>query len=420
MSQINELKESRAKILNEAKSIIAKAKDEFRDLSTEESVKADTIYADFDKLGERVNTLEKTSKLELAEGELRQAVRKTSPSQIANGTKAHVGDAMRNWFLMGSDRHKPSLDAIDNAARADINLSSNKATIRALTKTGNTDLVAWREFFDGFERYLKYYGSAVNVVTEIQTDTGVDMPIPVFSDENNTGRWLGETTAATSTDPLTLGVTLKAWKASSDELSVSVEMLQDSQTALEVLLPMLLGERIGRLTNAAVTNGDGTAKPRGILLDAAASTIVSTGSGAVPTVTIDHLLDLKYAVDTAYRAAPAAKRGYMFHDRFLAQIRKAKDASNRYFADPFQAGPGTLDGENIFVNADVPSTGVNAKIACYGDFSRYLLRRVSDVQFLRLDEVRAREGMVVFLAFSRLDGRLLNPNAVKTLAAPAV
>ncbi len=419
MSQINELKESRAKILSEAKGVIAKAKDETRDLTAEESNKVDSIYADFDKLGERINTLEKTSKLERAEGELRQAVRKTSPNAMPS-TKASVGDAMRNWFLMGSDRYKPSLDAIDNAARSDINLGSNKATIRALTKTGNTDLVAWREFFDGFERYLKYYGSAVNAVTEFATDTGVDMPIPVFDDTNNTGRWLGETTAATSTDPVTSGVVLKAWKASSDEVSVSVEMLQDSQTALELLLPMLLGERIGRLQNAAVTNGDGTAKPRGILLDAAASTIVSTGSGAVPTVTIDHLLDLKYSVDPAYRNAPAAKRGFMFHDKFLAQIRKAKDSSNRYFADPFQAGPGTLDGENIFVNADVPSTGVNAKIACYGDFSRYLLRRVSDVQFLRLDEIRAREGMVVFMAFSRLDGRLLNPSAVKTLAAPAV
>jgi HK97 family phage major capsid protein len=188
---------------------------------------------------------------------------------------------------------------------------------------------------------------------------------------------------------------------------------------MEMLLPELLGERIGRLLNEAITIGDGVSKPTGIVPSATASGVVAGGSGANPTVTIDNWYDLKYSVDPAYRNAPAATRGFMMHDRYLAAIRKSKDAQGRYFADPFNSGPGTLDGDPIHINADVPTTGVNARIGCYGDYSRYLARQVMAVTFFRLDQIRIRDGVIVFMALARWDGKLLNSSAVKTIAAPA-
>ncbi|QEL13878.1 phage major capsid protein [Limnoglobus roseus] len=422
MNDLTQLKESRAKLLHDAKSIIQTAKGEGRDLNGDESKQVEGMYADFDKFGERLNTLEKTSKLEQAEAELKVAYRKTSPTTIRTPEeKPDLGNAIRSWMLTGTDTYRATPEALDNAARCGVNLNSSRASVRMLSTASTTgqQLVQWKEFTDAYERYLKYYGAVVNVVTQIGTETGVPLPIPVFDDTNNTGRWLSEGTTVTSTDPTVSSVSLGAWKLSSDEIPVSIELIQDSQTALDQLLPLLLAERMGRALNNAVTVGDGSSKPRGILLDATASGVVTTGTGAAPTVSIDNLLDLKYSVDKAYRDAPSATKGFMMHDKFLAQVRKSKDGQNRYFADPFQSGPGTLDGEPIIINNDMPSSGVNAKLVAYGDYSKYWLRNVLDIQFLKLSEVRARDGMVCFLAFARYDGRLINPNAVKYVAAPA-
>jgi HK97 family phage major capsid protein len=280
-------------------------------------------------------------------------------------------------------------------------------------------MTSYREFTSKFELYQKFYGRALDLVTILPTETGVTLPIPRFDDTNNKGRWLAEGGTVTNTDPIPTSITLGAYKASSDEVPLSVELLQDGQVAMGNLVPMLLGERIGRLKNEAVTVGTGTNQPYGIMTRATASGVVLAGTNASPTYDFDKFLDLKYSVDVAYRNAPAAKRGFMLNDAVLAKLRKLKDTNNRYLADPFTSGPGTIDGDPIHLNNDVLATGVSAKVAAYGDYSKYLWREVAAVTFMRLNEIRAREGKVVFLAWCRSDGDLINTSAVKTLANPA-
>jgi hypothetical protein len=42
-----------------------------------------------------------------------------------------------------------------------------------------------------------------------------------------------------------------------------------------------------------------------------------------------------------------------------------------------------------------------------------------EVTFYRLDQIRILDGKIVFMAFARADGRLLNTSAVKYLKNPA-
>jgi HK97 family phage major capsid protein len=44
----------------------------------------------------------------------------------------------------------------------------------------------------------------------------------------------------------------------------------------------------------------------------------------------------------------------------------------------------------------------------FGDFSKYIVRKVKDFSVLRLDERYAEIGQVAFLAFSRVDGQLVD------------
>jgi HK97 family phage major capsid protein len=444
VNELQKLKEQRATVLAAAKEIITRAQarpEAERDLTAEENHKVDEAYAEFDRLGTKIDTLERMSRLQRAEEQLAEGVRRTAPARPAvpeaEAPTADVGEGLRAWFLRS--RGRLSEGQRENAQRCGIDLNSPELTVRfnpagevsllngegdsfrrdLITTSGTSGLTSWREFYAGYEKYEKFYGRARDMVTVVQTASGVAMPVPTFDDTSNTGQWLSEGTTVAQTDPTVGSVTIGAFKASSDEIPISIELLQDGQVSMNAILPMLLGERIGRLKNKGIVNGAGTTEPRGILLDAANSAIVLAGTNAAPTYSWDDWLDLKSTVDPVYRAAPADKRGFLMHDTVLRKLRKLKDSQNRYLADPFNPGPGTLDGDPIFVNNDVPATGISAKVGAYGDYSRYMWREVMEVTFYRLDQIRIRDGKIVFLAFARCDGRLLNTSAVKYLKNPA-
>lgn len=447
MNELLQLKEKRATLLAAAKEIIARAQarpEAERDLTAEENTKVDQIYAEFDRHGRRVETLERMSTLERAEAQMNEVVRRTAPARpsvLDHAAAPDRAEAVRAWMLRGHGTI--SQEQVLNASLCGVDVNSNAITIRfgaegvigvysgdptvsggpvrrdLATTSGSSAMVQWKEFTSNFDKALQFRGRVLDRVTRIRTVTGVDLPIPKIDDTANRGRWLGEGSATTNTDPTLSSAALKAFKASSDKVPISIEALQDDQVSMNMILPMLLGERIGGLFNLAATRGAGTTEPTGILTDAAASGVVIAGTNASPTYKWDDFLDLKYSVDPAYREAPAEKRGFMTSDTVFGKLRKLKDSQNRYYADPFQAGPGTFDGDPIFLNNDVLATGTNAKVAAYGDYSRYWWRDVQEVTFYRLNEVGMLNGQVVFLAFARADGKLINTSAVKTLANPS-
>lgn len=448
MNEVQKLKEQRATTLAAAKEIITRCKgrpEGEQDLTAEENAKVDQLYAEFDRLGKRIETVERMSTLERAEAQLNEVTRRTAPpspsSVLSHAQPASVCEAVRAWMLRGhgvthEQAHNANLVGIDvNSAAITIRMSAEGGVIGAYngepsatnqpirrdiaTTTGSSGMVQWREFTSQFDKALAFRGRMLEKVTRIRTASGVDLPVPKVNDTSNRGRWLAEGSSTTNNDPTLSSVTLKAFKASSDKVPISIEALQDDQVTMNMLLPMILGERIGGLFNQAATVGAGTTEPTGVMTEASASGVTIAGTNANPTYSWDDLLDLKTSVDPAYREADASKRGFMLSDTVFRKYRKLKDGNSRYFVDPMQPGPGFIDGDPIFLNNDVAATGVDAKVAAYGDFSRYFWRDVMEVTFYRLDQVAILDGKIVFLAFARADGRLTNTSAVKTLKNPA-
>jgi len=441
VNEILKLKEKRATLLAAVKEIMSRAKarpEAEQDLTAEEGAKVDELYAEFDKAGKKIETLERQTTLERAEAQMAEVTRRTSPagSVLADSHPADYGEAVRAWMLRGQG---VSHDQVLNAQRVGLDLNAQAITIRyrpegvtgvfngegapirrdLATTTGSSAMVQWKEFTDRFDKALQFRGDMLNMCTVLRTVSGVDLPVPKVDDTANRGRWLAEAGASTNTDPTLAQTTLKAFKACSDKVPISVEALQDDQVTMNMLLPMILGERIGGLFNKGATIGAGTTEPTGVITEATASGVVIAGTNASPTYSWDDLLSLKYTVDPAYRKAPAAQRGFIMSDTVFGKYRKLKDGQSRYFSDPFQPGPGTIDGDPIFLNNDVLATGISARVAAYGDYSRYYWRQVMEITFYRLDQIQMLSGQVVFIAFARADGRLINTSAVKTLANPA-
>ena len=140
---------------------------------------------------------------------------------------------------------------------------------------------------------------------------------------------------------------------------------------------------------------------------------------------VDDLVDLEHSVNRAYRMAK--KCGWMMADSSLKVVRKIKDGQSRpIFVPGYETGvpggaPDTLLGRPITINDDVAAMAANAKSILFGDFRKYVIRRVMDLTMFRMtDSAFTLNGQVGFVAFMRMGGNLIDAGgAVKYYANSA-
>ncbi len=118
------------------------------------------------------------------------------------------------------------------------------------------------------------------------------------------------------------------------------------------------------------------------------------------------LVNLKHSVDPSYRQ----RVGYMFHDNTLGQLKRILDKFGRPLWTPGIAvgEPSTINGYQYSINQAMPQIAPSATTMAFGDFSKFIIRRVSQMSVRRLGERYAEFDEVSFLAFERVDSRLMD------------
>ncbi|MFN9292921.1 MAG: phage major capsid protein, partial [Planctomyces sp.] len=121
---------------------------------------------------------------------------------------------------------------------------------------------------------------------------------------------------------------------------VSWELLQDNTYNIEQELRTVFAPRFGRKLNEDCTTGNGSGNPNGVVT---ASTLGKTAASATAFTYLE-ILDLKHAIDPAYRNSPSF--GFMMNDAVLLAIKKLVDGENRPLWMPsYVAGqPDRIDG----------------------------------------------------------------------------
>lgn len=438
MENIESLRELRNKSLAEARAIHAKGEAEKRALTPEEQAAFDSLMAEVDDHEVRISALEgaapqsndnadaavaRSSKLAKAEEASKKvAVRKSAPIEAPSyvrdfNDKQSTEDkklALRGWLGYHSiegitDRQREA------AQRSGLDLHNNKLSFRlggkaprnvqearAQSLTGSAGgYTVPAGFLNQLEESLLAFGGMREVATVLRTDSGNDLPIPTVNDTGNVGAILAENSQVAEQDMTFAQITLKAYKYSSKLVRVSAELLQDTAIDLESFIGNALGNRIARILNTHFTTGDNSSKPQGVVN---AGTGVTCASASA--ITYGELLDLQHSVDPSYRA----NARFMMHDSTLKAIRKLVDDQNRpiFQADITGASPGTLLGMPIVINQDIATIATGAKAIVCGDFSKYIIRDVTDFTLLRLEERYADYHQVGFVGFSRHDGRILD------------
>ena len=403
MNRILELKQKRAALIDEAGKILTKAADEKRALTAEEDAQYAAIFADAEAHGRTAAAEERQAGI-AAELATSREQRADNAGVSADQVREQRAAAIRNYLLSGS---------VDENHRSILLPGSQSAPDFRAAQTVGTGASGGYTVPQGFWAEviaaMKFYGGMRKARTRvINTTMGNALPIPTSDDTSNTGRLLAENGAITNTAVAFGQVTLNAYKWSSDSLLVPLELLQDSGVDIEAFLIARLAERLGRVQNTYFTTGTGSSQPQGVVVG---STLGKTGAaGQTSTILYNDLVDLKYAVNRAYRQ----NAEWMMNDATLAVILKLVDGQSRplfesQFNVSLQSGePDKLLGQNVIVNNDMATMAASAKSVLYGDFANYWIRDVMSMLMLRLNERYIDNGQVGFIGFMRSDGRLVD------------
>ena len=439
-----ELRENRGPMAKRIRELADLANDGNRDFTPEEQQNWDQINTDYSDLTRRIERSEQAEEIEARQvavvndhgiGSRSMIGREAAQQRGGHAgpvTAEHRALALQAWMLTQCDHdlrgeHREACRRTGvNPRRKDFDLSFRtdwyprvRAEMRAQTVGTDTEggFTVPEGFVNSLERSLLAFGGVRQVADVIRTATGNDLPWPTTNDTGNSGSLLSEAGSVSTTDVTFGSLTLNAYKYTSDFVKVSSELMTDSAFNLERILGEMLGERIARILNTHFTTGDGSSKPKGIVVASSVGKTTATTS----VIIADELIDLVHSVDPAYR--PNA--GFMMHDNTVAALRKLKTTDLQYIWQPGldSSTPDRLLGANVTVNQDMASSiGSQTKNILYGDFSKYKIRDVAGMRLRRLDERFADTDEVAFVAFSRHDGDLLDSGTdpVKHLITKAV
>lgn len=276
-------------------------------------------------------------------------------------------------------------------------------------------------FSNKLEDMMKWYGGMLDACAIELDPIGGTLRYPTGDDTAETGNIITPQGTASTVQDMTFGrVLFGDWTIDSGIIKASEEFMQDERVQfLSNFLQQRLAARCGRKVNSVLTNGTGTNAPYGLTV-ASTSTGITTASATA--ITKAELIKHIHTVDKAYRSGPSV--GWMLHDETLGYL-KTLDVGNTDTVQIFYPGlaVGQVDrllGYKIFVNNDLTALTSSLPVAAtkhiyFGDFSKYVIRKIRDISISRNDFLYWAEREVGFMGWLRLDGNLINQNAIKAL-----
>lgn len=203
-------------------------------------------------------------------------------------------------------------------------------------------------------------------------------------------------------------VKIEAYKVATT-IRVSDELLEDSGFDLEAFIIDQFADRIAQAEEQAFLYGDGKAKPLG-LIHQLEREVVTEAAGKIST---DDLLELIHAIPPKYRDGAVL----LMHDSTLRELYKLQTANGHYiWNENLKKGqPLTILGHRVITSPVMPMIESGKMPILFGNFSFYTIGDRQHRRVKRLNEVYAQQGQVAYIMSQRVDGKLLDKNAIAAL-----
>lgn len=415
-----ELREKRAKLAAELRSIVEKGT-----LTAEDKAQFDKIDADQKAVYEDLRRVEA---LETIEGELKEVRsvgigRENRTVTIEAKPDQRQLEAWRSYLVNGVNDMPSDL----------------LSELRALTLSGTSGYTAPPIPNSQYIELLRNFSDIRQApITVVPTATGNTIPFPVLDDTSNTasGPTAENTDVGSASDPSINQINLSAYMVTSGVLKTSRQFLRDSIIPAEQWLNEKVAERIAVKQNGLFTTGTGSSQPQGIVTGAASGVALSTGHASalgVGSSGTDYVGAAKDLISNLYglvgsvykRYQVAGKTGFMMNFNTLLNLQKYVDGQGRQLIQPtvsasIAEGPAyTLLGYPIWINSDIADIGASAKPILFGNFSNFYVRDVGTIAVDRLDERYAEYLVVGFNGYHAVDSKVMNSNAIKYLQMSA-
>lgn len=287
-------------------------------------------------------------------------------------------------------------------------VTSNKEIRNALQEGTNSEggYLVPEEFENRVIDKLKELNVFRRYANVIRTNSKHAIPVEASA---GVAAWIAEEGQYQGTDPAFGQVVLDAYKVG-QMIKVSDELLEDTQFDLEGYLAEQLASAIAAAEEEAFCTGNGTGKPTGIFTAATGDPAITTA--AADKITADEIIDLIYSLKAPYRR----NARFYLNDSTIKVIRKLKDGTGNYIWQPalMEGQPDRLCGYPVEAT-QAPTIAAGALVIAFGDLGYYWIADRTDMDIRRLNELYAENGQVGFRGSRRVDGKLVQTEAVKLL-----
>jgi HK97 family phage major capsid protein len=393
MNKIQELREQRAKIWEQAKVFLDEHRQENGLIKPEDNETYEKMEDEVVNLGKEIERLEHQ---EAMDRELSAAISKplaSRPEKMKEEKTGRASDSYRAAFW-GAMRNKVN-PSVQNALQ--------------IGEDSEGGFLVPDEYENQLIQALQEANVLRNLCNVINTSHG-DRKIPVVA-SHGSAAWMDEEGAFTESDDAFTQVTLSAYKLGT-MLKVSDELLNDSYFGLEAYIAAEFARRIGAAEEEGFLTGNGSSKPTGLLHTTGGASLGVTAASAT-AINIDEVLDLYHSLKSSYRKNAT----FLVNDATIKALRKLKDGQGQYLWQPsVQAGtPDTILNRPVVTSQYMPTAAAGEKTILFGDFKYYWIADRQGRTFKRLNELYAANGQVGFLASQRLDAKLILSEAIKVL-----
>lgn len=402
MPNVVELKQERARLIGEARSILDTAEAANRDLEGQEVETYGRLDSEITALTNRIQ---------------RQEEQDRRDREMAGRDDQPGGPADRDPG--GEENLEDQFRALARGERKNVEISWNRGDVeraqRDLTK--GTDTAGGHTVDQSFVGRLYEFLTERSAIrqtnaTVLTTGSGEPLLVPKVT-AHGSASIVAEGGTIGESDPTFGQVELGAFKYG-QLIQLSSELVTDTAVNLLDFVARDAGRGLGEASGAHFVTGSGSGQPTGVTQD----TSLGVTAASATAITADEIIDLYFAVIGPYRR----NSYWMLNDSVLAAIRKLKDSNGQYLWEPSLRNgvPDRILSRPVVTDHNMADAAANAVTVLFGDFSGYYIRDVGTMRFERSDHFAFDSDLVTFRSIMRTDGKLVDTTgAVKHLVQAA-
>lgn len=444
MATLFDLKEQRAGLISQQRSMIDKADEEKRALSADELSAIKKIDEDIDPLDDQIRRYEATK--EAREHNQRRYERvKEEREEARRGTLAEISgakggddeavkslnDHLHDCITGGATRKEALASFIKTYGSSVNNASVRRAASRFILSgahsltpqdkaalqeraglqmdvdaSGGT-LVMPEQFIAQIIQGLDEQLYMRRVARVISVPNAESLGVPTLDSDPADSDWTTE--LSTGTEDTTMSTSKRNLHPHplAKLLKVSKKLLRAASVSAEQLVRERLTFKFGVTEEKGFLTGNGALQPLGVFTASAQG--ISTGrdvstDNTSTALTADGLINAKYNLMSQYLAS--ANLRWIFHRTAIRNIRKLKDGNGQYLWTQGLSGqPDTILEVPYFMSEFAPSTFTSQQyVGIIGDFQYYWIAEAMRFELQRLDELYAATNQVGFIGRLEVDG----------------